>query len=119
MATGVPNPFPIGGPWCDICKTHGHDPYHCPMMQKYKTIPKSSYCNFCKSVGHDDKDCRTMELMRERTSDTYRVQEEMMTGQDAPQFNQVPPPYNNAQQQYNNVQPQYNNAQPQYNPCAV
>jgi hypothetical protein len=80
----------------EICKTHGHDPYHCPMMQKYKTIPKSSYCNFCKSVGHDDKDCRTMELMRERTSDTYRVQEEMMTGQDAPQFNQVPPPYNNA-----------------------
>jgi hypothetical protein len=103
METGVPNPFPTGGPWCEICKTHGHDPYHCPMMQKYKTVPKSSYCNFCKSVGHDDKDCRTMELMRERTSDTYRVQEEMMTGQVAPQFNQVPPPYNNAQQQYNNA----------------
>jgi hypothetical protein len=80
------------------------------MMQKYQTIPKSSYCNFCKSVGHDDKDCRTMDLMRERTSDTYRVQEEMMTGKVAPQFNQVPPPYNTAQQQYNTVQPQYNNA---------
>jgi hypothetical protein len=86
MATGVSNLFPIGGPWCEIFKTHGNDPYHCPMMQKYKTVPKSSYCNFCKSVGHDDKDCRTMELMRERTSDTYRVQEEMMTGQVAPQF---------------------------------
>jgi hypothetical protein len=86
METGVPNPFPTGGPWCEICKTHGHDPYHCPMMQKYQTVPKSSYCNFCKSVGHDDKDCRTMELMRERTSDTYRVQEEMMTGKVAPQF---------------------------------
>jgi hypothetical protein len=35
-----------------------------------------------------------MELMRERTSDTYRVQEEMMTGKVAPQFNQVPAPYN-------------------------
>jgi len=35
-------------------------------------------------VGHDDKDCRTMDLMRERRSDTYRVQEEIMIGQVAP-----------------------------------
>jgi hypothetical protein len=96
METGVPNPFPIGGAWCKICKMHGHDSYHFPMMQKYKIVPKSSYCNFCKSLGHDDKDCRTMELMRETTSYTYRVQAEMMTGQVSPQFNQVPPPYNNA-----------------------
>jgi hypothetical protein len=94
METGMPNPLPTGGPWCEICKTHGHDPYHFPMMQKYQTVPKNAYCTFCKSVGHDDKDCRTMDLMRERTSDTYRVQEEMMTGQVAPQFNQVPPQYN-------------------------
>jgi hypothetical protein len=47
------------------------------MMHKYKTVSKGSYCNFCKSVGHDDKDCRMMELMREITSYTYRVQEEM------------------------------------------
>jgi hypothetical protein len=78
------------GLWCEICKKQGHDPYHFPMMQKYQTVPKSSYCNFCKSVGHDDKDCRTMDLMRERTSDAYRVQAEMMTGQATPQFNQVP-----------------------------
>jgi hypothetical protein len=31
-----------------------------------------------------EKDCRTMELIRERTSDPYRVQEDMMTRQDAP-----------------------------------
>ena len=66
-------------------------------------------------MGHDDKDCRKMELMRERTSNTYRVQEEMMTGKYTPHFNQAPPPYNNAQQQYNNAQPQYNNTQIQYN----
>jgi hypothetical protein len=64
-------------------------------------------------MGHDDKDGRTIELMRERTSDTYRVQEKMMTGKIAPHFNQVPPPYNKVQQQYNNAQLQYNNAQPQ------
>jgi hypothetical protein len=87
METKLPNPLPKVGPWCKICKTHGHDPYHCPMMQKYQTVPKNSYCNFCKSVGHDDKDCRKMDLMRERTLDKYRVQEEMMMGQVAPQFN--------------------------------
>jgi hypothetical protein len=95
MAIRVPNPFPTGGPWCEICKMHRHDPYHCPMMHKYKIVPKSSYCNFLKSVGHDDKDCRTLDLMREISLDTYRVQEEMMTGQVAPHFIQVPPPYNN------------------------
>ena len=57
------------------------------MMYKYQIVPKSSYYNFCKSVGHDDKDYRTMELMRERTSDAYRVKVEIMAGQDAPQFN--------------------------------
>jgi hypothetical protein len=79
MATGVPNPFPTRGPWCDICNINGHDPYHFPMMHKCKRVPKISYCNFFKSVGHDDKDCRTMEMMRERTS-----YEEMMTQQAAP-----------------------------------
>jgi hypothetical protein len=108
METRLPNPLPIGGLWCDIFKTHGHDPYHFPMMQKYQTVPKSSYCNFCKSVGHDDKDCRTMDLMRERTSETYRVKAEMMTGKSSPQFNQVPTPYNTAHQQYNTTQQQYN-----------
>jgi hypothetical protein len=64
-----------------------------------------------------------MDLMRERTSDAYRVQAEMMIGQAKPQFNQVPTSYKTAQQhynivqqQYNTVQPQYNTAQPHYNP---
>jgi hypothetical protein len=73
-------------------------------------MPKSSYRSFFKSVGHDDEDCRMLELMRERTSDNYGVQEKMMAGKDAPQFIQVPQPYNNAQPQYNNVQPDYNPA---------
>jgi hypothetical protein len=115
MAARMPNPLPIGGLWCKICKKPGHDPYHCTMMQKYQIVPKNSYCTFCKSVGHDDKDCRTMEFMREGTSDTYRVQEEMMTGKSAPQFNEVLAPYKIVQQKYNTVQQPYNNAQPQYN----
>jgi hypothetical protein len=115
MATRMPNPLPVGGLWCEIYKKQGHDPYHYPMMQKYQTISKSSYCKFFKSVGHDDKDCKTMDLMREITLDAYRVQEEMMIAQFAPQFNQVPALYNTAQQQYNTVHQQYNTTQPQYN----
>jgi hypothetical protein len=59
------------------------------MMQKYKTKPKSTFCNFCKSVGHEDKNCRTLELMKERTSDAYKMQDELMEGHTAPQFGNV------------------------------
>ena len=84
MVAGMPNPLPIGGLWCEICKKPGHNPYHYTMMQKYQTVPESSYCTFFKSVGHDDKDYRTMELMWERTLDAYRVHYKMMTGQAMP-----------------------------------
>jgi hypothetical protein len=51
------------------------------MMQKYQTIPKTTFCIFCKLVGHEEKDCRTMEIMKERTSDAYSVQVELMKTQ--------------------------------------
>jgi hypothetical protein len=50
-----------------MCRTHGHDPYHCPMMQKYQTVPKTTFFNFCKFVGHEDKDFITLEIMNEMT----------------------------------------------------
>jgi len=53
----MPNPLPTGGLWCEICKTPRHDPYHCPMMQKYQKFLKSTFYNFYKSIGHEDKDC--------------------------------------------------------------
>jgi hypothetical protein len=67
------NNLPTGGPWCEICRTHGHDPYHFPMMQKYQIVTKNTFYNLCKSVGYEDKDCRTLEIMKERKSDAYRV----------------------------------------------
>jgi hypothetical protein len=73
LGVGMPNPFPTGGPWCEICKTNGHDPYHFPIMLKYKKESKSTFCNFCKSVGNEDKNCRTLELMKERTSYAYMM----------------------------------------------
>jgi hypothetical protein len=98
MATGMPKLLPQGGLWCEICKKLGHEPYHCMMMQKYQTVPKNYYCTFCKPLGHNKKYCRTMELMRERTSNAYKVQAEMMIGKATPQLNQAPTPYNNVQQ---------------------
>jgi hypothetical protein len=79
------------------------------MMQKYKTKLKSTFCNFCKLVGHEEKNCRTLDLMKERTSDAYMMQDESMARhtmphfgnahqfQEVPQFQQ-PPQYNQAPQ---------------------
>ena len=39
-------------------------------------VPKNPYCKFCKSVGHNKYECRSFDLMRERTYDAYRVQNE-------------------------------------------
>jgi hypothetical protein len=93
LGTRILNPLHPGGPWCEICRTHGHDPYHCPMMQKYQIVPNTTFCKFCKSLGHEDKDCRTLEIMKERKSDTYGVLFELTMEQLAQQ-----PKYNNMQQ---------------------
>jgi hypothetical protein len=57
------------------------------MMQKYQTMPKSTFYNFFKFVGHEEKDCRTLEIMKERTSDAYKMQDVPMTGPPKQQYN--------------------------------
>ena len=42
----------------------------------YVQVPKNPYCQFYKSVGHNEDECRSYDLMRERTYDAYRVQNE-------------------------------------------
>jgi hypothetical protein len=79
----MPNPLASGGPWCEIFKTHGHDPYHFPLMQKYQVVSKSTFCNFFKSVGHEEKDNRTLEMIKEMIVDTYKVHDEHVIGQPA------------------------------------
>lgn len=74
LATGAPNPIHSGGGvWCEICRTMGHHPTVCPLLHKYQSTARSLFCNFCQSVGHDETNCRALDLMRERTSDAYRV----------------------------------------------
>jgi hypothetical protein len=59
------------------------------MMKKDQTMPKSAFCNFCKSLGHEKKDHRTLEIMKERTSDAYRMQFEPMACPHVQQYNNV------------------------------
>jgi hypothetical protein len=60
-------------------------------------------------MGHEDKNCRTLKLIKERISDAYKMQAQLMTRQTAPQFGNVhqfqelpeflqPPQYNQAPQ---------------------
>jgi hypothetical protein len=87
LVTGALNPL-LGGGYCEICKKWGHHPTECPLLQKYQSTPKNLFCNFCKSVGHEEKDCRAFDLMREHTSDMYRIQEENVAAEvGGPQYN--------------------------------
>jgi hypothetical protein len=38
-------------------------------------------------VGHDEKDCHTLDLMREHTTDAYKVQGEEGSEGGVPQYN--------------------------------
>jgi hypothetical protein len=48
---------------------------------------------FFKSVGHDEKECHALDLMREQTVDTYKVQGEDISEGGVPQYN-TPRGYN-------------------------
>jgi hypothetical protein len=56
------------------------------MMKKYQEIPKSTLYNFYKFVGHEDKDFHTLEMMKERTANAYRMKDEPMKGPLAQQY---------------------------------
>ena len=78
LNTGAPNQFNPGVLYCEICRTTGqHRPENCHLLQRYVQVPKNPYCKFCKSVGHNEEECRSYDLMRERISDVYRVQNEV------------------------------------------
>jgi hypothetical protein len=75
LATGASNPL-SGGEYYEIFKKWGHHPTNNPLLQNYQSTPKILFCNFLKFVGHEEKDCHMFNLMRECTSDMYRIQEE-------------------------------------------
>ena len=74
---GAPNPLDLVVLYCEICQTSGqHRPENCHFLQRYVQVPKNPYYKFCKSVGHNEDECHSYDLMRERTYDAYRVQNE-------------------------------------------
>ena len=75
LNTGAPNLFNPNVLYCEICRTsHQHRLEDCYLLQRYVQVPKNPYCKFYKSVGHNEDECRSFDLMRERTYDAYRVQ---------------------------------------------
>ena len=73
---GAPNLLPQNHmEWCDIFQIWGYTIQNCIMLNKYQKTTHTPFCDFCKSVGHDIKNCFALDLMRERTTYTYRVQE--------------------------------------------
>jgi hypothetical protein len=75
LATKAPNPLPGRG-YYEICKKWGHHPTEFLLLQKYQSTPRNLFCKFFKPIGHEEKDCRAFDLMREKTSDMYKIQEE-------------------------------------------
>jgi hypothetical protein len=73
MATGASNSLTRGVGYREICETWGHHPTVCPLLHKYQTMPNNLFYNFCKSVGHDEKYYHEFNLMRECTSDVYKI----------------------------------------------
>jgi hypothetical protein len=87
LKNGAPNPL-AGGGYCEICNTWGHCPPNYPMLQKYQSMPRNLFCKFFKSIGHKENDFQAFDLLRERTSYVYRIQEEnFMTEEGDPQYN--------------------------------
>lgn len=44
------------------------------MTQKYEATTRSLFCNFCKSVRHAIHHYHALDLMSERTFDSFKVQ---------------------------------------------
>jgi hypothetical protein len=61
---------------CEICKKWGHHPTEFPLLHKYQSTPRNLFCNFCKSTRHEEQYFCVFDLMKERTSDMYMIQEE-------------------------------------------
>ena len=72
---GASDPFSGGGnaDYYEICKKWGHNPTFCSTLEKYQRTYHTLFCEFCKSVEHDIQACHTLELMKERNSDAYRI----------------------------------------------
>ena len=72
VTAGAPIPLNNQGmPCCRVCQTRGHKSEECMYLHKIVSTPASLYYKFCRSVGHDEKYSRALQLLQEKTMDTY------------------------------------------------
>lgn len=53
---------------CEICRNPGHDPHHCPLLQKYKNTATVVHCDLYRVNTHRTEDCHALDTLAERLS---------------------------------------------------
>jgi hypothetical protein len=67
---GQPNEY------CEICRHHGHSLRHCPILQKYTSVPNMVYYEFCGSTTHTAKQCHALDALADRLDhSSFRIDE--------------------------------------------
>jgi hypothetical protein len=67
---GQPNEY------CEICRHHGHSPRHCPILQKYTSVPNTMYYELCGSTTHTAKKCHALDALADRLDlSAFRIDE--------------------------------------------
>jgi hypothetical protein len=62
--------------YCEICRSHGNSPRHCPILQKYTPVSNTMYCEFCGSPSHNTNQCRALDALADRLDrSAFRVNE--------------------------------------------
>ena len=76
MSVDAPSPF-LAIPKIELCAIRiswGHAPPSFLMLQKYYITTHAPFWEFYKSIRHDVNNCHTLKLMKDNTTDSYRVQ---------------------------------------------
>lgn len=85
IAIGAPNPLLQNyTEWCEICQRWWHAMHNYTMLNKYQKTNHTPFREFYKIVGHDRKKCRALYLIREKSSNVYRMKEEEASQNVAP-----------------------------------
>ena len=54
----------------EIFRTHGHPPWHCPILRKSYSATNTLYCEFCGSSTHGTERCRALDALADRLDRT-------------------------------------------------
>jgi len=64
------------GEYFEMCRSHGHSPRHCPILQKYSLVLNTIYYKFCGSPTQTTKWCHSLNALADRFDQfSFRVDE--------------------------------------------